>query len=136
MSGVTSGDFVAHELEQFGSGADEGDTGFLACPGEGGVFGEEPIAGVDEIDVVLFGEGDDTWDIEVSGDGAFALADEVGFIGLEAVQAETVFLGVDGDGSKAEFGGGAEDPDRDLAAVGYEEFTPGFLGGDVGLGWI
>ena len=61
-------------------------------------------------------------DVEVSADGAFALADQIGFVRLEAVDAEAVLLRVDGHGAQAQFSGGAKDADGDFAAIGDEQF--------------
>ena len=47
-----------------------------------------------------------------------ALADEVGLVGLLPVHAQTVLIAEDGDGVQGQLVGGAEDADRDLAAVG------------------
>ena len=99
---------------------------FLAGAREGGILGEEAVAGVDRVDVVLFRERDDPGDVEIGFDGTFAGADLVGFVGLEAMQAEAIFLGIDGDGAQSEFGGGAKDADGDLAAVGGEQFLDRF----------
>src|SRR5205807_1684455 len=85
--------------------------------------GEEAVAGVDGVDVVLLGEGDDAGDVEVGADGFAGLADAVRFVGLEAVQGEAVLVGVEGDGADAELVGGAENTDGDLAAVGDEELA-------------
>ena len=93
--------------------------------GQGGVLGEKSVAGVDGVDALLFGQGDDAFDIQVGFHGPFALADEVGFVGLEAVQGEAVFLGIDGDGAQAQFIGGAEDADGDFATIQCKEFFHG-----------
>ena len=39
------------------------------------------------------------------------------------MQGEAIFVRVDGDGADAQFVGGAEDADGDLAAVGDEQFA-------------
>ena len=79
------GGFVAHVVEEFGGGADEGDALAGAGAGEVGVLREEAVARVDEGDAFGFGEGDDAFVVEISTDGAFRLIELVGFIGLEAV---------------------------------------------------
>jgi len=117
--------FVAEEFEKFRSWADEGEAGFGARAGEGRVFREEAVAGMDGVDFVGFGDGDDPRDVEVGCDGTFAGADLVGFVGFEAVECEAVFVGVDGDGAEAQFVGGAEDANGDFAAVGGEKFADG-----------
>lgn len=116
------GAFVAEEFEEFGGGADESDAVLGAGAGEGGVFGEEAVAGVDGIDTFFGGHGDDAVDIEVGLNGTFALADQVGFVGLEAVEGESVFLGEDGHGSDAQLVSGTEDADGDFATIQGQQF--------------
>ena len=86
-----------------GRRADEGDAVVRARPGELGVLGKEAVPGVDRVDAVLLGDGDDGGDVQIPLDRHPALgrADQVRFIGLEAVQREAVFVGVDGDGLAA-----------------------------------
>ena len=50
------------------------------------------------------------------------LADLVGLVGLEAVQRIPVFVGIHSDGADAEFVGGAERTDGNLAAIGNQHF--------------
>src|SRR5207244_2031337 len=92
-----------------------------AGAGKVGVFREEPVAGVDGVNLVLQGEGDDAGDVEVGPDRLPRLADLVGFVRLETVQGEAVLVRVDGDGADAELVGRTEHPDGDLTAVGDEQ---------------
>ena len=77
---------------------------------------------MDRVHALFRGQRDDAFDIEIGFDRSLALADQVGFVRLEAVQGEAVLLGVDGDGAQAQFVGGAQDADRDFAAIQGEEF--------------
>ncbi len=121
FGGAAGGGFVAHHFEKIGLWADESDAGFGAGAGEFGVFGEESVTGMDHVDAFFEGEGDDAFDVEVGGDGAFSLADQVGFVGFEAVDGVAVLVGVDGDGAEAEFVRGTEDANGDFTAVGDED---------------
>jgi hypothetical protein len=76
------GGFVAHHFEEFGARADEDEAGLLAGAGKVRVFREETVAGVDGVDALFLGDADDALDVEVGGDGPFAVADLVGFVGL------------------------------------------------------
>ncbi len=87
-----SGGLVAQCVEKFGVRPHESDARFLAGARKRGVFGEETIAGMNGVYLLLNGEFDDGIDIKVSLHGPFALADKIGFVGLEAMQAEAVFL--------------------------------------------
>ncbi len=111
------GGLVTERVEQFGVRTNEGDAGALAGSRQCRVFGEEAVAGMNGVDVFIDGEIDDGIDVQIGLDRAFALADEIRLVGFEAVEAEAVFLGVDGNGSEAEFSGGAEDAGGDFAPV-------------------
>ena len=125
--------FVAEQGERGGGGADEGDAGLFAGAGEVGVFGEEAVAGVDGVAVVLAGALDDLGDVEVGG-GADSVERDLE-VGVLDVLGGCVVVGVDGGGGDLEFGGGAEDADGDFAAVGDEQALDGVLvrhGGSLG----
>ena len=85
-----------------------------------GILGQEPITGVDHVDVVLDRDLDDLVAGEVSTDGGVlpALPDLVGLIGLLPVHAEAVLMTVDCDCVQRQLVGGTEDSDGDLSSVG------------------
>ena len=58
---------VAEQRERSGRGTDEGDARLLAGAGEVGVLGEESVAGMDGVAVVLLGAVDDLCDVEIRG---------------------------------------------------------------------
>jgi hypothetical protein len=118
----TGGSFVAHQFEKVGARPNKFNSGRATRPGEFGIFSEEAVARMDHVDVVFLGQGNDAWDIKVRADRALALADEIGFVSFEAMDAESIFLRVNGDGAQAQFGGGAENADRNLTAIGDEQF--------------
>jgi hypothetical protein len=91
---------VSEELQQVGAGPDEGNAGAFAGLGQGRVLGQEAVPGMDRIDTLLGGQGNDVFDIEVRLHRAFALADLIGLVRLETVKTEAILLGVNGDGSK------------------------------------
>ena len=124
---------VAELFEDLDARADEDDAGVADGAGELRVFGEEAVAGMDRVDLVFAGQGDDAGDVEVGADRFAGLADAVGLVGLEAVQGEAVLVGVEGDGANAQLVGRAEDADGDLAAVGDQQLLDrrGGCGGRV-----
>jgi hypothetical protein len=115
--GLAGGDLVAEAPLHLGGRPDEDEPGGLDAFREHGVLGQEPVPWVYGVDAALLGERDDLVDAQVGVDGALPLADEVGLVRLVAVERVPVLVGVDGEGADAELGGGAEDADRDLAAV-------------------
>ena len=59
------GDLVAHGVQGFRGGADEGDAGLAAGAGEVGVLGEEAVAGVDGVHPLVHGQLHDFVDGQV-----------------------------------------------------------------------
>ena len=121
----TSGGLVAERLQQLHAGADEHDPRLLTGRGKLRIFGEEAVARMDRVDIMLLGDRHDPLDVEVGPNRLTGPADEIGFIGLETVEGEAVFVGIDGHGPHAEFVGGAKHADRDLAAVGDQQLLDG-----------
>ena len=135
--GGFGGDLVAHHADVFGRGADEGHAVGLDHFGEGGVFGEEAVAGVDGVGAGDVGGGEDGGDVKVAVAGG-RRSDADAFVGETDVHGVGVGGGVDGDGGDAELAACALNTDGDLAAVGDEDFLehgafPGSADDDEGL---
>ena len=106
-----------------------------AGPGELGVLGQEAVAGVDRVDLLLLRQLDDRLDVQVAADRLAGLAHLVGLVGLEPVQGEPVLVGIDGHGADAQLVGRAEDPDGDLAPIGDHQLAK--LGHrNIPTGWV
>ena len=115
---------VAELFEHLDARADEDDAGVLCRPAAKlRVLRQEAVAGMDRVDLVLAGQGDDAVDIEVGPQRFAGRADAVGFVRLEAVQGEAILMGVDGDRADAELMGGAKDANGDLAAIGDQQLA-------------
>ena len=109
--------FAAHGADGRGGGADEDQAGGGAGFGEGGVFGEEAVAGVDGLraaDARGFQDGFDAQVGVARGGGA----DAVGFVGHRDVLGGGIGVGMDGDGAQAHAARGADDAAGDFAAIG------------------
>ena len=113
---------VAQHPHRVGPGPDEGDTSSLAGVHERRVFRQQAIAGVDRVGTAFMGDADDVVEVEIGRHRALAGANLIGLVSLETVQRELVLGGKDRDGALAEFVGGAQHPDGDLAPVGDEDF--------------
>jgi hypothetical protein len=70
----------------------------------------------------VLGDPDDLVDGQIRPDGMADLADLIGLVGLEPVQGIAVFVRIHRDGSDAHLICGAERSDRDLAAIGDQDF--------------
>mmetsp|Transcript_43463 Transcript_43463/g.80893 ORF Transcript_43463/g.80893 Transcript_43463/m.80893 type:complete len:366 (+) Transcript_43463:1651-2748(+) len=112
---------VAEDLEVFDVRAAECDAGVLARLRERSRFGQEAVPRVDGVDPVFLGDLYDGGDVQVRADGSAVFGKEEGLIGVPAVGRVTIFLAIDGHGAQVQFGGGAEDADSDLAAVGRHD---------------
>ena len=112
---------VAHDLDGLGRRADEGHAPLGDGPGEVGVLGEEPVAGVHAVGArlrsmtsrILLG-------VEVAL-GRGLTAEGVGLVGEADVQRVAVEIGVHGHGGDAQLLAGTDDTDSDLAPVGDQD---------------
>ena len=119
-SEAASGGLVADEAQSGGRGTDEDDAGLGAGRGEGRVFREESIAGMDGGRAAVAGGLDEGRDGEIALCGCGG-TDAHRFIGGAHVESSAVGVGVDGDRRDAEPLAGPDDAKGDLAAVGDEE---------------
>src|SRR5581483_1803845 len=110
----------AHGVDGLGRGTDEDDPVVLARLGEGGVLGEEAVAGVDGLGARVPRDLDQLVDDEV-GLVRRARADQVGLVGAPRVGSVAVRLGVDGDGLDAHLLERPHDANGDLAPVGDKD---------------
>ena len=113
--------FVAKQVQYIGRGADENQPGLGAGTGEGGVFGQEAVAGVHRVATGFLRRRDHAGDVEVRGHASALQRPAV--IGAPCVQRGSVVLRMHRDSGDAHGGGGARDADRDLAAVGDQQFS-------------
>ena len=118
---LARGDLVAHHINCFGWGTDEGDAPFGDGTGEVGIFGEEAVAGVDGIGSAALDGGEDGVGVEV-GLGSSLSTEGVGLIGQPNMERIAIEVAVDGRGRDAEFAARPDHPDRDFSAVGDEYF--------------
>ena len=121
LHGVAGDGLVAHFADGRSRRADELDAALGTDLGEFGVFGQGAIAGVDRVGVGQFSGADDIDDVAVA---VFASSrpDADVLVGKRYVQGAGIGLGVDSHGRDAHFLAGADDAQRDFAAVGNEDF--------------
>src|SRR5437879_5176382 len=117
----SSGGLVPKQLKKLGGRTNEGDAGLFAGAGKRGILRKKTITWVDGVDALFFRERDDSRDVQVGFDGAFAGPDLVGFVCFKAMQGQPIFLRVDGHSAQAELVGGAKDTYGDFAAIGGGE---------------
>ncbi len=121
---IAGGDLVAHEPDELGRRPDEHETGRLDGCGELGVLGEEAIARMNRIGAGRLGGGDDGVLVEI-GLRCMRRADVDRFIGELDGEHVRIGLAVDLGGRNAQLLRRTDDPDGDLAAIGYEQFLNG-----------
>src|SRR5205823_99809 len=80
---------------------------------------QKAVAGMDGIDVGDLGGGDDAVALEIAL-GGWTRPDTDGLIGEGKIGHVPVFLGEDADRLDAHLLAGAQDPQSDFAAIGYE----------------
>ena len=108
-----------HQLDRVGRRPDPRQPRLLDQPGEGGVLGEESVAGVDRLRSRAERGLDEHVAAQVALRGRSG-ADEVRLVRGANVRAPPVGLRVDPHTTDPELAERAEHPDRDLAAVGHE----------------
>ena len=111
----------SHRVDRARGRADEHDAGLRAGPRERGVLGEKAVPGVDGLGARLAHDLEDPLDVQIRL-GRLGRTQEVGLTGAGDVRRVAVELGVDGDRGDPELVERADDADRDLAAVGNEDF--------------
>ena len=105
----------------FGAGPDELDVAGLADFGEVRALGQEPVAGMDRVGAGDLGGAQHRRHVEIAV-GAPRRTDADVLVGEPDVQRVLVGLGVHRDGLDAELAAGADDAQRDLPAVGDQDF--------------
>ena len=110
----------AHRLDGARGRPDEHDAGLLARGREARVLGEEAVAGMDRLRARPPGDLDDLLDVQVVLCRR-AGAEVVGLPGARHVARLAVELRVDRHGLHVQLLRRPDDPQRDLAAVGYQD---------------
>src|SRR5579862_53179 len=110
----------AHQASDLGRRSYELDVASLADFGEVGVFAEQPVAGMDGIDVGDFGGADDRRNVEI------ALvqprrADADGFVGKAHVQRVAIGFAVHGDRLDVQLLARADHAQGDFTAIRYQD---------------
>ena len=112
----------AHGGDRLGGRTDVQQPRLGAAPGEPGVFGQEPVAGVDAVGARPAGRGDQGGGVEVGARPPVGQAVEgQGLVGLADEEGIAVGLREDGHGADPHLPGGAEDPPGDLPPVGHQQ---------------
>ncbi len=132
------GGLVAQFIERLGRRTDERDSHGIAGPGEVGSLAEQAIAGMQGVATRIDRRGDDLLDPQIC--RRARAGQRYRRIRPPRMQGTGVVLGEHRDGLDPEGGGGASDPDGDLAPVGNEQTANGHRcipsqrtqGGDIG----
>ena len=111
----------AHQPDHFRLRADELDARGLADLRELGILAQKAVAGMDRVDVGDLRRADDRRDIQIAA-RALGRSDADRLVGESHVRAVAVGLGIDGHGLDSQFLTGADDANRDFAAIGDEDF--------------
>ena len=121
LHGLPRGGFVAHGFHLFRRGADERDVAAAADFGEMGVFSEEPVAGMNRLDIADLRHADDPLNHQIAL-RARPGTDAHGFVRIPDRKRIFIGFGINHDGLDPHFLACADNADRDLAAVCYQNF--------------
>src|ERR1019366_7360484 len=113
--------FFAHQPDDIGSGSDELDVTAFADFGEVGVLRKQAVTGMDGVHVGDFGGADHRGNVEITL-RQLRRANANRLIGKAHMQRIAIRFTVDCDGPDAEFLACANDAQRDLAAIRYQNF--------------
>ena len=126
-------DLVAHQADGLGLRADEDEAALLHALGEIGVLGQKAVAGMDGDRIGYLRGADDRRHVQVAQRrGRRADADRL--VRQQHVLQIGIGGGVHGDGLDAQFAAGAQDAQRDFAAIGDDDFLQHTVG--AGVYWM
>ena len=111
---------VAQQLHRLGRRADEVDLAAAADLVEMGVLGQKAVAGMDRLDVADLRRADHPVDLQVAV-GRLGGPDAIGLVGQFQIGAAAIRLAEDGHRLDAHLATGADDPQGDFAAIGYQD---------------
>ena len=114
-------DLVAHRPDRARVRADENDAGLGERFGKGGALGKKAIARMHRLGAGFPGRGDDLFDHEI-GLGGRRRTDRHRLVGHLDVQRILVGLGINRDRLYAHAARRLDDPARDLATIGDQDF--------------
>ena len=115
------GILVAHRAHRAGRRPDELDVAALADFGEMRVLGQKSVAGMNRIDIAHFGGAHDAIDLQITF-RARRRADADRFVRQLHVERIDIRFRIDREGANAEFLAGANDAERDFAAIRDQNF--------------
>ena len=130
LGGALGLDLVAHDADVLGLGADELHVVVGEDFGKAGVLRQEAVAGMHGVGAGDLAGGENIGDVEIA---VFRRrrADADALVGKTHVHGVGVGGGMHGDGRNAEFLAGAQDAQRDLAAIGDQDFIEHRVGPGV-----
>ncbi len=76
---------------------------------------------MNKIDVLFFGQRDDAFDVQISGDRSFSLTNQVSLVGLEPMHGQPVFLRINRNRPQTKLGRGTKQANGYLAPVCHQQ---------------
>ena len=119
---LTGARLRAHQLDRVGRRPDPGEAGGLDRSRKRRVLGQEAVARVHRAGAGALRGVDDRLDLEIAL-GRRRRPDQIRLVRVGDVQRGAIGLRIDGDRAEPELSEGAEDADRDLAAVGDQNLV-------------
>ena len=114
------GDLVAGKSHRTGRRADEDESGLRASCCKDRIFREEPVAGMNRVDVCFFCRAEDVVDAQVAVDWERP-SDQDRLVHRCAVERAPIRVRINPDAADPHLPGGPSDPNRDLPSIRDQE---------------
>src|SRR3990167_7137651 len=118
---LSGGGFITKHLENFRTGTNKGNTSLFTGAGKSGILREKPITRMYGINLLLFGQLNDSVDVQIGLNRFFALTDLIRLVCFKFMKSKAIFVGINCHGINAKFMRCPADPYRYFTAVGNEK---------------
>src|SRR3972149_4635672 len=118
---LSGGGFITKHLENFRTRTDEGNACLFTGVRKSGILREKPITTMYGVNLLLFGQLNDSVDVQIGLNRFFALTDLIRLVCFKFMKSKAIFVGINCHGINAKFMRCPADPYRYFTTVGNEK---------------
>src|SRR3989339_1788908 len=118
---LSGGGFITKHLENFRTGTNKGNTSLFTGAGKSGILREKPITRMYGVDILLFGQLNDSIYVQIGLNRFVALTDLIRLVCFKFMKSKAIFVGINCHGINAKFMRCPADPYRYFTTVGNEK---------------